>query len=779
MGNVEAAVVRNVDKRTSRREHRNTFAAAVERFRVSPFEAPTPPCTTNKTSRRFVHVCVRKRPIFKHELDQGEFDVVTCLPARVVVHDARMHPDMVNMFMNHHDFTFDETFGETADNDTVYAGTAQKLVQNALCGTSGTVMMYGQTGSGKTYTMNSVYERAAADLFDSEGDRNVMFSFVELSGDVCSDMLNGGAVCNLVTSGDGTAHPYPCVEVPVHSASEFLALLNLATKLRATAATGVHDQSSRSHAVCRIFIECPGGDGEASLTLVDLAGSEHRIDNAEHNAERRKEGAKINASLAALKECIRGASKGSKFVAFRQNRLTQMLRGCFSNLGQHDTVVIATVSPSSKDTEHSMNTLRHACIMDGKAEESAGQSAHTAGGAVTKEKLGAIDVTGIARERRAKTKVNQDANDEWGKPRPPPSHQAKQSNTVARASIDRRAVRTLPQPVFDALMAAREIAHTERQSRRQKERFDRLGRQAAEMEAAAAAQAEAEAAEAAAVAPAAAEGKTTSRGVPPQPHDGASHGSTGDTGAVPSAATSPTEQDERRAKELWECFLANGRGGRAWRKNDLRLLNSFVVPKVFGCDARIDWAYPNAALDQLEEYAREMPPPQLRHGVQTKPASQFPPRVPSRGASKCNTPAGGKAGIAEPYGQPQRSARSASPAQGRRGGRSPVEPSAPPSAGSVRSCPAPSTHSESVRARREALEQERRRSLQKALEKREPSGREAEMADLENKLQGGLSAAAAAGVKKRLAALKAQEMREQRAAAKAQARTQHDFDAEQ
>ena len=28
------------------------------------------------------------------------------------------------------------------------------------------------------------------------------------------------------------------------------------------------------------------------------------------------------------------------------------------------TVIIATVSPSSKDTEHSLNTLKHACIMD-------------------------------------------------------------------------------------------------------------------------------------------------------------------------------------------------------------------------------------------------------------------------------------------------------------------------------------------------------------------------------------------------------------------------------
>lgn len=30
------------------------------------------------------------------------------------------------------------------------------------------------------------------------------------------------------------------------------------------------------------------------------------------------------------------------------------------------TAVIVTVSPASKDTEHSLNSLRHACLMDGQ-----------------------------------------------------------------------------------------------------------------------------------------------------------------------------------------------------------------------------------------------------------------------------------------------------------------------------------------------------------------------------------------------------------------------------
>ena len=50
----------------------------------------------------------------------------------------------------------------------------------------------------------------------------------------------------------------PSAEVPLVSAAGLLALLEYSAAVRATAATGVHDASSRSHAMCRVHVQRKG-----------------------------------------------------------------------------------------------------------------------------------------------------------------------------------------------------------------------------------------------------------------------------------------------------------------------------------------------------------------------------------------------------------------------------------------------------------------------------------------------------------------------------------------
>ncbi|CAM9346469.1 unnamed protein product, partial [Ectocarpus fasciculatus] len=400
-----------MDKRTARREYKGDFIRGIQSYRckVEGARGASGESGGGDPSRGSggVRVCVRRRPIFDYELKDHEFDVLTCVDNKIIVHDARMHVDMKKQYLHHHEFTFDNVFNERAQNKAVYDTTARPLVNCAATGGFATCLMYGQTGSGKTHTMSAIYEYAASDIFtqlQSSPRAAVSVSFFELSGEVCSDMLNMFEPAQLLTGRDGSVHAFPLVEVKVTTAEDLIALINHGRAVRTTASTGVNDTSSRSHAILKIYVS-PGGEAggsdEGVLTLVDLAGSEHRIDSMYHGAERRKEGAMINASLMALKECVRARASGKNFShQYRKNKLTMALKSSFMNPSAQ-TVIIATVSPASKDTEHSLNTLRHACIMDGQ-QSSAGdeETRFITGGVKEIELIGEVDVSGISRQRR-------------------------------------------------------------------------------------------------------------------------------------------------------------------------------------------------------------------------------------------------------------------------------------------------------------------------------------------------------------------------------------------
>lgn len=70
------------------------------------------------------------------------------------------------------------------------------------------------------------------------------------------------------------------------------------------------------------------------------------------------EGAEINKSLLALKECIRALDNDQGHIPFRGSKLTEVLRDSF--IGDSRTVMISCISPSSGSCEHTLNTLRYA-----------------------------------------------------------------------------------------------------------------------------------------------------------------------------------------------------------------------------------------------------------------------------------------------------------------------------------------------------------------------------------------------------------------------------------
>ena len=157
-----------------------------------------------------IRVVVRKRPLTRKEQTLREQDVVEVRDGTtVVVREMKEKVDLTK-FMDHHHFTFDNAFDETADNPRIYAECVRPIVQSAFHGARVTCFAYGQTGSGKTYTMNGdpqrnvagMYTLAAQDIFALRQDvryrhLQVSMSFYEIYCGKLFDLLNGRNVLTI------------------------------------------------------------------------------------------------------------------------------------------------------------------------------------------------------------------------------------------------------------------------------------------------------------------------------------------------------------------------------------------------------------------------------------------------------------------------------------------------------------------------------------------------------------------------------------------------------
>jgi kinesin family member 2/24 len=119
-----------------------------------------------------------------------------------------------------------------------------------------------------------------------------------------------------------------------------------------------------------------GSDDEyGKLTLVDLAGSERAQETQSNDRARRAEGAEINKSLLALKECIRALdarkSGNDTHVPFRASKLTLVLRDSFvSKSDKSKIIMIACVNPAYSSANHTINTLRYSDRLKEKTSQS-------------------------------------------------------------------------------------------------------------------------------------------------------------------------------------------------------------------------------------------------------------------------------------------------------------------------------------------------------------------------------------------------------------------------
>ena len=126
--------------------------------------------------------------------------------------------------------------------------------------------------------------------------------------------------------------------------------------LRVTSQNNANDESSRSHAILQVFVK-DGKKEHTKISFIDLAGNERGADHADMSKQTKTDGAEINKSLLALKECIRSLDQKKDHVPFRSTPLTKILKDSF--IGFCKTFMICNISPANGSSENTMNTLRY------------------------------------------------------------------------------------------------------------------------------------------------------------------------------------------------------------------------------------------------------------------------------------------------------------------------------------------------------------------------------------------------------------------------------------
>ena len=317
-----------------------------------------------------IFVIVRKRPLSKKEISNGEIDCISCLNPKVVVHECKIKIDGITKYLEDHEFYFDNTFNENENTESIYGYTIEPMINLVLKKGIVTCFAYGQTGSGKTYTMKGIQNLAIESLFQESQKIKKKFefyiSFFEIYGGRLYDLLNNKNKLQVFDDSKGVTQIYGLLEILAETQEDMRLIIEKANSIRTTHNTVTNETSSRSHAICNIVIREKGSKEFGKLSLVDLAGSERAEETQSNNRTRRAEGAEINKSLLALKECIRAlqarktSGNNDIHVPFRASKLTHVLRDSFvSKSDKSRIIMISCINPSYIHSNHSINTLRY------------------------------------------------------------------------------------------------------------------------------------------------------------------------------------------------------------------------------------------------------------------------------------------------------------------------------------------------------------------------------------------------------------------------------------
>ncbi|KAI9706110.1 MAG: Kinesin heavy chain [Candelina mexicana] len=274
-------------------------------------------------------------------------------------------------------FTFDRVFDMASRQTDVFDFSIRSTVDDILNGYNGTVFAYGQTGAGKSYTMmgsdidndesRGIIPRIVEQIFasilasPSNIEYTVRVSYMEIYMERIRDLL-APQNDNLPVHEEKSRGVYVkgLLEIYVSSVQEVYEVMRRGGTARATAATNMNLESSRSHSIFVITITQKnvetGSAKSGQLFLVDLAGSE-KVGKTGASGQTLEEAKKINKSLSALGMVINSLTDGkSTHIPYRDSKLTRILQESLG--GNSRTTLIINCSPSSYNDAETLSTLR-------------------------------------------------------------------------------------------------------------------------------------------------------------------------------------------------------------------------------------------------------------------------------------------------------------------------------------------------------------------------------------------------------------------------------------
>ena len=324
-----------------------------------------------------IKVIVRKRPANRRESAQKDIDIITTEGKNTIIVKELKNKVDLTKYIEEHRFTFDRAYSDDSSNQEIYEEMLKSMINAAFQKTKITCFAYGQTGSGKTYTMlgnnhikndknpqvPGLYLLSCIDIFNNLQKKEfsnleIWVSFYEIYCNKLFDLLNNKNVLQAREDGKGNICIVGLVEKNTKNIQELLDIIDYGLNSRTVGITGANLDSSRSHAILQISIRTRQGEKYSKISFIDLAGSERAVDTIDTNKKTKIDGAEINKSLLALKECIRALDLEKRHKPFRGSKLTLVLRDSF--IGNCLTLMIANISPCLSCSEHTLNTLRYA-----------------------------------------------------------------------------------------------------------------------------------------------------------------------------------------------------------------------------------------------------------------------------------------------------------------------------------------------------------------------------------------------------------------------------------